>query len=135
MLPPSACWIPSTSHDFTGLTPGQIYYYAVQARDAAGNETAFSPHVFSTQGNPGEIRWTGGGNGQSWSDPDNWDLGIVPDASHEVFITMDGTYTVQLGASATMRALTVGGSMAAADRIVGYDGRRVPFASYSPPAN
>jgi hypothetical protein len=42
-------WIPGTSHTFTGLTDGQIYYYRVKTQDALLNESAWSGTEFSTQ--------------------------------------------------------------------------------------
>jgi hypothetical protein len=42
-------WIPGTSHEFTGLTDNQIYYYHVKAKDDANNEGAYSSSVSSTQ--------------------------------------------------------------------------------------
>ncbi|MFC1572943.1 hypothetical protein ACFL6M_05015 [Candidatus Eisenbacteria bacterium] len=42
-------WIAVTSHEFTGLSDGQIYYYRVKARDAALNESGWSNVESSTQ--------------------------------------------------------------------------------------
>ena len=42
-------WIAGTSHGFSGLTDGQIYYYRVKSRDAQDTESAESGSVFSTQ--------------------------------------------------------------------------------------
>jgi len=42
-------WIAGLSHEFTGLTDGQIYYYRVKTKDALDNESAFSAAVSSTQ--------------------------------------------------------------------------------------
>ena len=35
------------------------------------------------------VRWTGGGDGTSWSDPANWSTGAVPTASDDVLIDYD----------------------------------------------
>jgi hypothetical protein len=42
-------WIATTSHLFTGLADGQIYYYRSKARDAALNESGWSNVESSTQ--------------------------------------------------------------------------------------
>jgi hypothetical protein len=42
-------WIAGTSHNFTGLTDAQIYYYRAKARDAALNESGWSNVESSTQ--------------------------------------------------------------------------------------
>jgi hypothetical protein len=42
-------WIAGTSHNFTGLTDGQIYYYRAKSRDAALNESSWSNVESSTQ--------------------------------------------------------------------------------------
>jgi hypothetical protein len=42
-------WLAGTSHDFTGLTDGQLYYYRAKARDVALNESGWSNVESSTQ--------------------------------------------------------------------------------------
>ena len=42
-------WISGTSHEFTGLSDGQIYYYRVKCRNALENESGWSGSEFSTQ--------------------------------------------------------------------------------------
>ena len=42
-------WMATTSHTFSGLTPGETYWYRVRARDAAGNTSGYSAAVASTQ--------------------------------------------------------------------------------------
>jgi hypothetical protein len=49
--PMGSGWIATTSHTFSGLTDGQIYYYRVKARDSALNESGWSNIVSSTQDN------------------------------------------------------------------------------------
>ena len=53
------------------------------------------------------FRWlnTGGGN---WSDPTNWDLGLVPSVGSTVIIDLDGIYTVNLDVVADVGVLTLG---------------------------
>ncbi len=45
----SSGWVAAVSHEFTGLTDGQEYYYRVKARDAALNESGWSGAESSTQ--------------------------------------------------------------------------------------
>jgi hypothetical protein len=42
-------WIATTNHTFTGLADGRTYHYRVQARDVAGNLSAFAAAVTSRQ--------------------------------------------------------------------------------------
>jgi len=41
-------WVFSTSHNFDNLENGKTYFFRVKARDAAGNETEYSPVVSTT---------------------------------------------------------------------------------------
>ena len=47
----NSSWINTSSHTFSTLTDGQIYYYRVKARDAFLHETSYSGYVYSTQDN------------------------------------------------------------------------------------
>ncbi|MGI5897795.1 MAG: carboxypeptidase regulatory-like domain-containing protein [Candidatus Dojkabacteria bacterium] len=42
-------WISSTSHTFTGLQGGQMYFYRVKARNEYGTESGWSNYVYSAQ--------------------------------------------------------------------------------------
>lgn len=48
----------------------------------------------------------------SWNNPTggNWNTGTVPGATDDVFITLDGTYTVTLNGSKSINSLTIGGA-------------------------
>ena len=65
--------------------------------------------IGATAVSPNVLNWTNalGGN---WSDPANWDANRVPVATDNVFIELDGTYTVTLDVAAAVDALTVGGA-------------------------
>lgn len=54
-----------------------------------------------------DVSWTSA-TGGLWTDPDNWSTDSVPGASSRACITLDGTYTVTLAASTTIRSLTLG---------------------------
>ncbi len=54
------------------------------------------------------VVWDGGGDGTSWTDPANWDPDAVPQPGDDVFIDMDGTYTVNLESDAQIASLTLG---------------------------
>ncbi len=54
-----------------------------------------------------DVSWTSA-TGGLWTDPDNWSTDSVPGASSRACITLDGTYTVTLAASTTVRSLTLG---------------------------
>ena len=54
------------------------------------------------------VTWTGGGDGESWSDPFNWDPLGVPLGPDDVVIDLDGTYTVDLDESPSLNSLTMG---------------------------
>ena len=51
--------------------------------------------------------WTNASGG-NWSDPANWELGIVPGAGSTVNIDLAGTYTVNLDVNAAIDMLTLG---------------------------
>ncbi|MDA2925287.1 hypothetical protein MYX65_11685, partial [Acidobacteria bacterium AH-259-L09] len=55
----------------------------------------------------------------NWNEPTNWNTGTVPGASDNVFITVDGTYTVTLNVNATVASLTVGASTGAQTLSIG----------------
>lgn len=54
------------------------------------------------------IIWTGTGDGTNWSDPNNWDLTIVPLETHHVVIPDESTLT--LNVSAFIKSLEVQGT-------------------------
>lgn len=53
-----------------------------------------------------DITWTGNGDGTSWNQSGNWSSGAVPTSGDNVFITMDGTYTITISTSVTINDLT-----------------------------
>ncbi|MFQ5702731.1 MAG: hypothetical protein ACE5HT_01780 [Gemmatimonadales bacterium] len=56
------------------------------------------------------VRWTNPAGG-NWSNPANWDLGVVPGAGSTVIIDLTGTYTVTLDVpTVTLGGLTLGGA-------------------------
>jgi hypothetical protein len=55
------------------------------------------------------VSWNNAAGG-SWSDPANWTPNQVPNAGDTVVIDLDGAYTVTLGTSTTVAALTLGGA-------------------------
>ncbi len=62
----------------------------------------------ASQAHAGSIVWTNASGG-SWGTPANWSPNQVPGPPDDAAITMNGTYTVTLSASATVRSLTLGG--------------------------
>ena len=46
----------------------------------------------------------------NWGDHANWSPAGVPTAADDVFITVDGTYTVTVNVAAAARSLTLGGA-------------------------
>ena len=56
-----------------------------------------------------EVDWIITSNG-NWNTAANWSTGAVPVSTSEVFITLDGTYTVTLDVDATVAGLTLGGT-------------------------
>lgn len=65
--------------------------------------------VFPDATQAGDVSWKNPVSG-NWNDPTKWDTDIVPGPSDNVFITVDGTYTVTLNVNATVASLTVGAS-------------------------
>ena len=59
----------------------------------------------------GVVRWTNLAGGD-WVNPDNWNTGVVPGPSDNVFIGLDGgTYQVNLSTEVSISSLTLGGSI------------------------
>ncbi len=56
-----------------------------------------------------DIFWVSNKSG-IWSDPNNWDTGIVTDSLDNVFITRSGNYTITLDLDATIASFNLGAS-------------------------
>ena len=100
---------------FSGLDPGT---YSVSANatgfDAdtqnvtvTAGETAFPSFFLSASS--GAVRWTGQGDGASWSDGANWSTGSVPTATDDVLVDLDdGTnYTISVDAAFEAASLRI----------------------------
>src|SRR5262245_2142011 len=57
-----------------------------------------------------ENHWTGAAADNLWMTPTNWSLGIVPDASHDVFIEQTSTNGVLLNDMVSVASFTLGGT-------------------------
>ncbi|GAB4365163.1 MAG: hypothetical protein Kow0042_04240 [Calditrichia bacterium] len=55
----------------------------------------------------GDVFWNNAAGG-NWSDGANWDSGTAPQPGDDVFITLDGTYTVTLDVNMDVNSLTLG---------------------------
>jgi len=82
--------------------------------DADGDGFVDSPYVFTGgQDNlpctHAHVSWNNP-NGGNWDIPGNWNIGMVPGATDDVFITLNGTYTVTLNGSKSINSLTIGGA-------------------------
>tara|TARA_Y100000310_G_C20681383_1_gene816149 strand:- start:56 stop:1030 length:975 start_codon:yes stop_codon:yes gene_type:complete len=53
--------------------------------------------------------WTGGGDGASWEDKNNWDCGIIPNGAEYDVVMCDADHTATTTVSATTTGLTIGG--------------------------
>jgi len=66
------------------------------------------------------VSWTGGGDGTSWSDPQNWSSGAVPESSDDVVIDAPGT-TININSNVTVSNivssanLNINGNLAVTD--------------------
>jgi hypothetical protein len=89
----------------TGLIPGTIYYYKVQAI----NETQASSGIFGSQATnpPGEITAIASGN---WSATTTWSTGVIPIATDNVTIPGGITVTEDVS-SAVAYSLNISGSL------------------------
>ena len=100
-----------------GATVRDEDHLVVARTDGEGNATFFE---YDERGNltrvlddlaGGVVRWVNLAGGD-WLNPDNWNTGVVPGPSDNVFIGLDGgTYQVTLSTNVTIRSLTVGGSV------------------------
>jgi hypothetical protein len=55
-----------------------------------------------------EVRWQNPVNG-NWNTASAWNSGSVPTAGDDVFIDVDGTYTVTINSTVTANSITIGG--------------------------
>jgi hypothetical protein len=102
----TATFTPSSSLTFTALYTASV---STGVQDVAGNALASAyTWTFTTSDHP-SCSWNNASGG-SWNSSANWSCGYVPNSTDDVFITLDGTYTVTLDTSATVNSLTVGGA-------------------------
>ena len=56
------------------------------------------------------VTWTGGGDGTTWEDADNWDTPVVPGVGDDVVIDPVGAVTISLSTITEINSLTLDGS-------------------------
>ena len=76
---------------------------------AAGGLTGATSAVFDMLTAAGTIAWTNAAGG-NWSNPANWNGGVIPGPTDIALITLPGTYTVTFDVSDTIGGLQLGGS-------------------------
>jgi hypothetical protein len=87
-----------------GQSPG-LQTATATVRDWPALQATFTANADDQAGG---INWTGTGGDALWSNPDNWDLGRIPNSLDAVYITQDVGTTVELRANATVAYLYVG---------------------------
>jgi fibronectin type 3 domain-containing protein len=99
-------WTTALEYNFTGLQENRWYYYHVKARDALGQESAWSARIFARQDNSpptvptmtGEPAWTPGTtNTVSWSA--SADTGGIWQITYQVEIDTDTNFNPPLQTS------------------------------------
>ena len=73
------------SNTFTNYASTGSYTFYINFEDANGACSVMTPWPVDVIYN-NMINFTGNGNGTDWHDPQNWDLGIIPERCHEVII-------------------------------------------------
>ncbi|RMF59324.1 MAG: hypothetical protein D6748_06680, partial [Calditrichaeota bacterium] len=63
--------------------------------------------LISTAMYGGDVFWNNPSGG-NWSDGTNWDTGLAPQPGDNVFITLDGTYTITLDVNMDVNSLALG---------------------------
>ncbi len=76
---------------------------------AAGGVTAATSGAFDMLTAAGTIAWANAAGG-NWSNPANWNGGVIPGPTDIALITLPGTYTVTFDVSDTIGGLQLGGS-------------------------
>ena len=99
----------------SGVNYGITYYAAFRGTSASGGDSYSSLTEMASLATSREFTWTGGGNGTSWSDGGNWDLGTTPTSSANVHFGA-GTASVSATAGGAVDTLSViGGADVALD--------------------
>lgn len=84
-----------------GCSTGAINYVLTDVIDLGGHScwdiTAVAPRT---------LNWTGGGTDDLWTNPDNWDLGCVPNAQDDVFFANMTGKTVDLNVDGEVNNMT-----------------------------
>ncbi|MFQ5704315.1 MAG: beta strand repeat-containing protein [Gemmatimonadales bacterium] len=92
---------------FTDLTI-DLVGTAYQLSATATGLTAAASATFDVGPQLG-VSWVNPVSG-NWSVASNWSTGVVPDSLDDVFITVDGTYTVTLDINTRVKTLVLGGN-------------------------
>ena len=102
-------YTPTDTDSFTPITYGSSINTFSTINDVAGSTTSalYNPTTFDITLNVAAvgqlISWTGLGDGVSWTDPGNWDLGL-PDLIDDVVI---GIFNVNIAGTADALSLTL----------------------------
>ncbi len=95
----------ATFNDLQIDQPGIGYTLAA----AAGGVTAATSAAFDMLSAAGTIAWANAAGG-NWSNPANWNGGVIPGPTDIALITLPGTYTVTFDVSDTIGGLQLGGA-------------------------
>jgi hypothetical protein len=64
------------------------------------------------------VGWDGGGDGETWTDPLNWDTDALPGAADAVRIDLSTNLTITLGSDATIQSLDIGSALTGSQTLV-----------------
>ena len=96
-----------TLEDTNGGTDVKLHVVNILGAGAGRNHEEEINTALINWGN--EVDWINASGGP-WNTASNWSTGAVPVSTSEVFITLDGTYTITLDVDATVASLTLGGT-------------------------
>ncbi|TMQ05190.1 MAG: hypothetical protein E6J91_41210, partial [Deltaproteobacteria bacterium] len=94
----------ATFNDLQIDQPGVGYTLTASAGSLTGTSAAFDMLAAA-----GTIAWANAAGG-NWSNPANWNGGVIPGPADIALITLPGTYTVTFDVSDTIGGLQLGGS-------------------------
>ena len=93
----------------TGLAYGTVYYAVFRGTSVSGGASYTALTAAASLATARDFTWTGTGNGSSWSDGGNWDLGAAPTPAAIVHFNA-GDAAVSASADAAIDSLSLVGN-------------------------
>jgi len=99
--------LPRSARETSGVLVDQDFQPQLAANPPPQDPTLFIRSLALSLQQDADIVWTGAGDGESWSDADNWDLERTPIAEDDVLIDVaDADFTVIVRGAIAVNSLT-----------------------------